>query len=224
MKYILLSLSILVLISCGENKIHQGEIEYKITYPYNDIHGVMEMMLPKKMSVIFKEDKMMITIKKGKIFSTKIISNETTRDLEMRLDFGSDVYNTHLDEKDLANLMESLPQYDVEGPALQDTIFGCNINKYQVNSGIDSIGNIENWFSEDFSTTNAAWFTSYKDLKGMPLKYLIDRYGIIMFVEAVGVKEREVKPEEFDPKETYEEISYKKYDRKLKELYDIMME
>lgn len=225
MKYFLGTLFFtLLLISCGDNKIQEGEIEYKISYPYNNIEGVMEMMLPKKMNVIFKGDQLMVVIKKGKIFNTHIVSNEATKSLEMRLDFGSDVYNTFLDSDDIKDLKNSLPKYTISNTNETDTLFGVNIQKYNVDTGIDSVGIIENWFSEDFSTDDASWFSSYDGIKGMPMKYLIDRYGIVMLVEATSIKKREVKDSEFKPQETYEEVSYKRYDSKLKELYDVMME
>ena len=86
----------LFLLSCKDSKIPSGEIEYEISYPHNHVSRVMEMMLPKKMNIIFKEGKMLATIKKGHIFSTEILSDEVNRTVEMRLDFGSDVLNTFL--------------------------------------------------------------------------------------------------------------------------------
>ena len=56
--YLILLVLSISLLSCSEKKIESGEIEYEITYPYNKVSRLMEMMLPKKMTVIFKGGKM----------------------------------------------------------------------------------------------------------------------------------------------------------------------
>ena len=61
-----------VLTSCKEEKIQQGEIDYEISYPYTDLNGIMDVMLPKKMTIIFKGDQMIASIEKPKIFRTDI--------------------------------------------------------------------------------------------------------------------------------------------------------
>jgi hypothetical protein len=182
------------------------------------------MMLPKKMKVVFKDGKMIATIKKGKIFSTQIVSDETTKSLEMRLDFGSEVLNTLLSKEDIDNLIASQPKYDFSKPSKGDSLVGCKTEHYIVDCKNDTLDAFNSIFTTDFSTQNAAWFSSYKDIKGMPLSYLIDRYGVIMHVEAVNFIPREVLDTEFDPTETFEEVSYKKYDHKVKELFDVMMD
>src|SRR5688572_13243945 len=83
--------SLIFLLSCGgPSYIEQGEITYAITYPYNpDLSGTMKMILPKEATLIFKGSKMITIVKTGKIFRTDIFADEATKELEMRLDFGS---------------------------------------------------------------------------------------------------------------------------------------
>lgn len=218
---ILLSLSVL---SCGENKIESGEIEYEITYPYNETSNLMDMMLPKKMTVIFKGSKMMTVIKKGKIFSTEIIADEVAKTIEMRLDFGSDVLNTHLTPQDIDEMIASQPVYTFSKPESGDSLVGCTTQHYEVDCKTDTLDPFKSVFTTDLSTQNSGWFTSYKDIKGMPLIYLIDRYGVVMHVSATKLTPREVLDTEFDPTETFEEVSYTKYDHKVQELFDVMMD
>ena len=219
-----LVLLIFTLFSCGENKIESGELEYEISYPNNEISNLMDMMLPKKMAVIFKDGKMMTTIKKGKIFSTQIISNELDRSIEMRLDFGSDVLNTHLTKEDIDDMIASQPEYTFSKPIEGDTLIGCATQRYDVDCATDTLDSFKSVFTTDFSVQNSGWFTSYKDIKGMPLVYVIDRYGVLMHLKATKFTPREVLDTEFDQTETFEEVSYKKYDHKVQELFDVMMD
>jgi len=222
--YLILFIFSLVLFSCGNGKIESGEIEYEITYPYNNVSHLMQMMLPKKMTVIFKDGKMIATIKKGKMFSTQIISDENENYLEMRLDFGSDVLNTILTPEDIKDLIASQPHYTFSDAAPGDSLVGCSTQNYIVDCKSDTLDPFESVFTTDFSTQNAAWFSSYNEIPGMPLNYLIDRYGVIMQVKAVNFTPREVKDKEFEPTETYEKVSYKKYDKKVQDLFDVMMD
>lgn len=216
---------LIVLSACKENKINQGEIEYKITYPYNpNVTGVMEMMLPKEMTVKFKDSKMIATIKRGKMFTTQIISDELTQELEMRLDFGSDVINTFLTPEDVDLFLSTQPQYELSKPSKADSLVGCSTLKYTVDCKADTIPPFDSYFTEDFSCQNAAWFTAYNGAKGVPLVYLIDRFGIIMKVEATKFTPKEIKDKDFEPTEKYETVSFKKYDKKLNDLFEIMTE
>lgn len=223
----LLTIFILLIVftACEENKIEQGEIEYKISYPYNpNVTGVMEMMLPKKMNVKFKGTKMIATIKRGKMFTTQIVSDEATQELEMRLDFGSDVINTFLTPEDVDLFLKTQPQYELSKPTKADSLVGCSTIKYTVDCKTDTIPPFDSYFTEDFTCQNAAWFTAYNGAKGVPLVYLIDRFGIIMKVEATKFTPKEISEKDFEPTEQFKTVSFKKYDKKLNDLFKIMTE
>ena len=100
---------------------------------------------------------------------------------------------------------------------------GCTAQYYTVDCKSDTLDAFESVFTTDFSTQNSGWFTSYKDIKGMPLIYLIDRYGVVMHVKATKITTREVLDNEFEVTDTFEAVSYKKYDHKVQELFDVMM-
>lgn len=215
----ILCLMALFVNSCSDNKIQSGIITYDIEYPYNEIDGMMGMMMPKEMTLTFKDGKTMSTIEKGKMFTTKIISDENQRLLEFRLDFGSDVISTHLTPENLDAFIESQIKYTVEGPLESDSLLGVSTQKYNIKPQVDSLGTFESLFSMDFSTKNAAWFTSYGQIKGMPLDYYIDRYGIIMHLKARDIQIIEIDDKAFEPQESYEDISYEKFDAKIRDLY-----
>ena len=212
------------LFSCSDGKIQSGEIEYEITYPYNKLSKIMKMMLPKKMTVVIKGNKMITTIKKGNIFTTNIVSNGTLKELEMRLKMGSDIYNAHLKTKDINELIASQPHYDFSQAESNDSLIGCLCVHYDVDCKNDTLPAFESVFTSDFAIQNATWFSSYKTIDGMPLEYLIDRYGLIMQVRVTSFTMRDVEDSEFEPKFDYKEVSYKKYDKKVQDLFDVMLD
>lgn len=210
--------------SCEDKKIQSGEIEYEISYPYNKLSKLMEMMLPKTMTTVFKDGKMITTIKKGNLFTTKVYSNEITKELEMRLKMGSDIFKTTLTEEDFAILLKSQPKYSFSKPTEGDSLVNCYCRHYEVECLSDSMANFQSVFTSDFAIHNATWFSSFSEIKGMPLEYVIDRYGLVMKVKATKLTQREVEDSEFDPILKYKAIPYNRYNKKMQDLFDVMLD
>ena len=113
----LLAIPFLLLTSCGKSKINEGELTYDITYPHMDVTGLMSAILPKEMTIIFKGTKMMTTISRGRIFETKVVTDEADNSIEMRLDFGDKKYFCVLTKAELDGLIESAPVYTINKEA-----------------------------------------------------------------------------------------------------------
>lgn len=217
--------SIFILGSCGDSYIEEGEITYEITYPYNtDLSSTMLMILPKEATFIFKGSKMLTIVKTGKIFRTEIYADESTKELEMRLDFGSDKLYTTLNEADQQKFRSNLPDYKITPTEVADSLKGLWGKKYTVDSNSDTVPQFESWFTEDLSLRNITWFSNYSGIVGVPLIYDIDQYGIRMHLEITGFTPREVKEEEFVRSTKLKEVKYNEYDSKLSELFHIMTE
>jgi hypothetical protein len=214
----------LFVVSCGKSKIEQGELEYKIQYPHSDISDFMLAMLPEKMTIVFKGTKMMTTIKKGKIFTTQIITDEKDKSIEMRLTLGNEkqIY-TILDQADIEKLKKSQPVYKLTATEEMDSIGGTWAKKYTVVCETDSVENGDAWFTEDLAPTDAYWFTSYANIKGVPVAYDVERYGVFMRIEAQNFKQREVDEKEFDRDPVLKQVSFDEYEAEAQALFDLLM-
>ena len=222
-KELLLIFSVLFLFSCGSGKIEQGEIEYAITYPNSDISGFMEAILPEKMTITFKGTKVKTNIARGKIFTTEIISDESDKSVEMRLDFGDKLFYSVLDENEIQDLIHSQPDYHVSSLNQTDSLVGTLASSYSVEAD-DDFQHADAWFTTDFEPQNAYWFTSYADAKGLPLIYDAERYGVMMHLEAVKFTPREVQETEFDRDPELIQTTFEEYENEVQELFDILME
>jgi len=215
---------LLLMPSCGPSKIEQGEITFDITYPFNpDLSATMKLVLPKEATFIFKGSKMLTIVKTGKIFRTEIYAEETAKILEMRLDFGSDDFYTILDNQDQKDFMASLPNYTVTPTDTEDSLKGLWAKKYKVKYDSDTIPEFESWFTEQLSLQSITWFSNYTSITGTPLIYDIDQYGIRMHFEISNFKAREVDDKEFTRDPVLKEIPYKEYNRKLVELFEVIL-
>jgi len=217
--------STVFLFSCGPSYIEQGEITYEITYPYNtELSGTMRMILPKEATLIFKGSQMLTIVKTGKIFRTDIYADESTKKLEMRLDFGSDKLYTEMTAADQEKFRANLPNYTLTPTETADSVKGLWGKKYITKYESDTIPSFDSWFSEDISLRNITWFSNYSGTVGVPLIYDIDQYGIRMHLEITGFKEREVTDEEFARPSKLKKVPFDEYDQKLNELFRILTE
>lgn len=207
-----------------ETKIRQGEITYAVTYPYNNFEGFTAAMLPKEVTVVFKDSKLLTTIRRGNIFQTQVYIDEESKEMEMRLDFGSDKFFTVLDNGQQENFKTSQPKYTISKTGETDSLSGLFAKKYTVKYPSDTVPPFDSWFTEDLSIQDAARISSYAPTKGMPLIYDIDRYGVRMHLEITGFKEREVDDKEFERSNELSEMEYLKYEKKLQDLFDVLTE
>lgn len=213
----------LLFASCGKSKIPEGEITYDITYPHMEVTGLMSAILPKEMTIIFKGTKMKTTISRGHIFETDVITDEEGEFIEMRLDFGDKKFYTELTKDEVKALKGSQPNYTISKTEEQDSVAGMWCTKYNVSSA-DSLQPMDAWFTEDLAVQKGGWFSAYKDVVGMPVIYDVERYGLMMHVEANNFIQREVKENEFDRPSELSAIDFKQYEEEVQELFDILLE
>ena len=210
--------------SCGPDTIQEGEVEYVITYPNLEVTGFMEAILPKSMTIVFKGSKMKTIIAKGEIFTTEVISDETDKSIEMRLDFGDKLFYTSLNKDEVNELIHSQPDYTVNKTTKSDSLVGLFAEAYTVQSDEDVAPRMDAWFTNALGPQDACWFSSYSEIKGFPLVYDVERYGVFMHVEAINFTKREVKESEFKRDSSLDEISFEDYEAEVQELFDILME
>lgn len=214
----------LVFGSCGPEKVPEGEVEYLITYPNLEISGFMRAILPETMTISFKGTKMKTTIASGEIFSTEIISDEKDKSIEMRLDFGDKLYYSILDENDIKDMIASQPVYTINPLNVQDSVAGMYATSYAISCENDTIERADAWFTEDLAPVQAYWFSAYASLTGFPLIYDVERYGVLMHLEAQKLTKREVKVSEFERDPVLEEVSFKQYEEEVQELFDTLID
>jgi len=222
LSFLLLALP-LIFTSCGPDHISEGKLNYDITYPHTEVTGLMSAILPKEMTIVFKGTKMKTTIERGKIFKTDVITDESDHSIEMRLDFGDKKYYCILTEKEVQELRNSQPEYKIEKSNESDSLHGVLAYKYEVSCD-DSIQPGNAWFTEDLEVQEGAWFSAYHDVKGMPIIYDVERYGLLMHVEANNFTECEIKEKVFERDPDLSKVDFETYESEVQELFDILLE
>ncbi len=225
MKKILLILPIvfIALTSCSPDKITAGEVEYEITYPTENVTPLIRAILPKTMTVVFQGTKTITRIARGKMFATEIITDEADQSVEMRLDFDDKLFYTILTKAEIDEMIKSQPKYNLTATGEQDSLFGMFASAYSLKSEGDTIVHSDAWFTEDLIHANAFWYTSYAAVKGFPLIYDVERYGVMMHVKVNKFTKREVLDTEFDRAPNLVKVSFKEYEAEVQALFDSLM-
>ena len=213
----------LLICSCEPDKVHEGVLEYEITYPNCDISGFMQAILPETMTIAFKGTKIKTTIARGEIFTTEIITDELDHSVEMRLDFGDKLIYALLSEEEVKELIASQPVYTIKSLGATDSICDLVATNYSVDCKSDTINRQNAWFTEELAPQEAYWFTSYSSTKGMPLIYDAERYGVMMHLESISLDEREVTDSEFERDPALVKVSFEEYESEVQELFDILL-
>ncbi|MCH2233269.1 MAG: hypothetical protein MK078_03365 [Crocinitomicaceae bacterium] len=209
--------------SCTESKIEQGQVTYELTYPHMDPENTLvNAISPKEMTIVFKGTKMKTTIKKGRLFETNIISDESNNSLALYSDLDGNQIYCVLNDEDVEKLKNSLPTYTAKTTEVQDSIGGIYSTKYTTSSS-DSLQPSDAWFTDDFAPQDAVWFSPYKGVKGFPVVYDIERYGMFTHATATNFVEREVKDEEFEIEGKYRLLTFEEYEEESFELFDILL-
>ena len=216
-------ISVVVLQSC-DNRIEQGELTYKITYPYTDTSGATGRLLPKEMKVIFKGTKVKTEIARGKFINMQIISDNADKSIEMRLDFGDKPYYCILTEADREKLLSLQPIYNVQSTSKQDSVAGLWATEYTVKEENGEIEHPNAWFTEALRPDEMYFFSSYTGTPGVPLIYEMEQYKMVMRIEAREFIEREVVDEEFTRDPSLIEVSFDQYYEEVQELFDLLID
>jgi len=217
MKFRLLLLSLLIitgLIGCKKiqhkDRIREGYIEYNIQYLDDSLDTFMKGLLPKKMTVKFKNNN---TINKIEGFSGIVsfthIQNFRDRENITLVKVLNKKYKYVERLNDESLFFEKLPGMKIELLDETKEICGFNSHKAKITIPDSDIEPFYIFFTKDIIINNVNALTPFKSIEGVLLEFQIKFYGMPMKLTASNIKEAEVASEEFKIPEGYESINKK---------------
>jgi hypothetical protein len=181
-KNISLGIIVSLFVACGKAPVTEGKIVYSIEYPAIDKEKktFTYMMLPKKQSFTFNQDHIKVKVKKA-MFDLNLLMGVDKSYFYSELSFDGDKY-VDLSGKVTEELKSYIPTYSIAYTNEQDTLLGFTIKKAIASH--PEIGEAEVWYTEDIQIPNPNWYSPYRDLSGVLMKYTVNQFGLIMQFEA----------------------------------------
>ncbi len=168
--------------ACGKAPVTEGKIMYSIDYPTIDKEKktFTYMMLPKKQSFTFNQEHVKVKVKKA-MFDLSLLMGTDQDYFLSELSFDGEKF-VDLQGAETAELKTFIPSYEIAYTNETDTMLGFTIKKAIATH--PEIGEAEVWYTEDIQMPNANWYSPYRDLKGVLMKYTVNQFGLLMEFKA----------------------------------------
>lgn len=175
-----------------EKYISEGIIEFKIEYPYSEDNSLLVGLLPDKLLVNFKNDKVALVMTGGMgLFRIIMISNPETETAIQMVKILNKKFAIEYSKQDVDKLFEDQFEIkDIEFINGQDSLIGgYNCKKAIAHCTIPK-RSYTIYYTEDMNIKNPNWANPYKSINGMLMDYPIKMYNIEMHLtNPVVIKE-----------------------------------
>ncbi len=215
MKFRLIFASIIIFVSINsckdiqrKDRIKEGYIEYNIEYLDNSMNTFMVSLLPKKMTVKFKNNN---TINKIEGFSGIVsfthIQNYRERKNITLVKFLNKKYKYIEKLNDKSLFFEELPGMQIEYLDTCKQICGFNSKKARITVPNSKVEPFDIYYTNDIIINNVNALTPFKDIDGVLLEFQLKFYDMHMRLTANKIQAAEVSIEEFKVPKDYEAIN-----------------
>lgn len=194
---------------------NSGSFKYKITYLSKEEEKPVVGLLPKTLSLKYKDSCVVIDVEGyGRIFkSTFIKHSDNSTDMTLRI--LRDKHKLHTNPGEGFYGLTLPAETTLEIDETTDKILGFDCHHALLHIA-DSV--FEIYYTKEISVGQIYENTVFDQLEGMPLKLYIEMAGIPMYLEAIEYNRIAVEDEAFVVPDDYEEISRERMDKYFSDL------
>ncbi len=212
--FVIIALIFMSLNSCKEikhkDRIREGYIEYDIEYLDDSMDSFMKGLLPKKMTIKFKNNNTINKIEgfSGIVSFTHIQNFREKKNITLVKVLNKKYkYVEKLNDKSM--FFEELPGMQIE---LQDTIVevcGFKSKKAKITIPDSDVEPFYIYYTDDIIINNVNAQTPFKSINGVLLEFKLKLYDMPMKLTARKIQEAEISSEDFEIPKGYESINKK---------------
>jgi hypothetical protein len=204
-----------------DNRISEGTIEYKVSFPELSDESITATLLPETMIYSFKNDQFASFFEAaGGVFKNKIIANRKEKRVDHELKVFRKQIKVLMDETDVLQMLADYPKMTVIKTDDTDSIAGYHCKKALVVFEEIEIPEIEIYYTQEINMDTPNWCTQYHEIDGVLMAYELEEFGVRMRLEATSVEATEVSPEILQPNNEYQSISREEMDIELAQLVE----
>ncbi len=220
-------LFLLTLASCseiksriGDNKINQGTITYKITYPYLDSNDIGLNLLPDKMTLTFLNNMYKTESVGGMgLFSAGFVSNTDEQTVDHFMKVISSKYVSRFSPKGLKKFYEGFPSYRLEPLDTTKKVAGFNCNATRVVFYNNIISDYIIWHTKEIGIKDFTWCSPFPAIDGVLMEYKVQQEGLVLNLQAEQLIMDSVSTDAFKVPLDYTVVSNETLIRKIEEAF-----
>lgn len=199
--------------------ITEGVIEYSMSFPDMDPNGMMAGMLPEKSELSFSEGRQSMDLSAGMgIFRTSMVINTPAKEVDYHMSVMGKKLFAKYHPKDLLAIDNVPEPVSVLYTNSTDTIAGYPCKKaYLVYEDMERPEETV-WYTNSISMAEPNWYSPYKDIPGVLMRYEIMQHHIRIRLEATSVKAGKVDKAKFELRPGHEEVSPEVLDHEMEEV------
>lgn len=211
-KPVIIALIFTLLISCKEvqhkDRIKEGYIEYDIEYLDDSLDSFMKGLLPKKMTIKFKNNNTLNKIEgfSGIVSFTHIQNFKEGKNITL-VKVLNKKYKYIEKINDQSLFFEDLPGLKIKEQDTTVVICGFKSKKAKVTIPDTNIEPFYIYYTNDIIINNVNAQTPFKSVKGVLLEFQLKLYDMPMKLTASKVQETKIPSEDFEIPEGYDAIN-----------------
>ena len=222
--YSLIIVCLITLFSSCNNKsknsaTSEGQLVFNIAYS-KAVSKNWSFILPKNMTMTFKDDKYKIETSASGFMNSSFISDCQNKQLIMTLEMGLNKIYAVLDEKTTNEMLNLYPKYEIVESNLNENIinFPCKVY-YGVFENIDDGKDVTLYASNSINIKESNWCNKFKDVKGVLLKYQANQFGIDMTFTADSLYSNvSISDSIFNIPANFEKVDYRVFIKEMEDL------
>jgi len=219
----LIIISTITLIGCGGkyNEKSEGIISYKISYHKMDKSNFMFEFMPKKMELIFKNDKYITNLSAGMgLFKTSFIIDKDKNEYSQLVKLVDKKYISTLKGKKIEESLALLPSFTIESTDETKQIlnYTCKKSIITINNGSDDAFSV--FYTDQINIETPNWFNQFKEIGGVMLEYQYEKYDVCMRFTAEKIEFKKIDDSEFEIDKKYVALSKEDLDKEMQEIFD----
>jgi len=213
----------IILIGCSgsSNKNSEGIISYNVTYPKMDNSNFMFEFMPKKMELIFKDDKYITNLSAGMgLFKTSFIVDKDENEFSQLVKLVDKKYILTLKGEEIQESLSHLPSLTFEylDETKQILNYTCKKSIITINDGSNDAFTV--FYTDQINIKTPNWCNQFKEIEGVMLEYQYDRYGISMRFTAEKIEFKDIDDSEFKVDKKYVALPEVELNKKMQEIFD----
>lgn len=201
--------------------VTEGTLKYKVTYPGRSEGGLLDGVLPKEMTMIFKGNKYVNTISAVGMFDSKVIADGDAKTVTLTFHFGPKKMYTVMDAEvadSLLNAQFGIPDLiEVEG---MEEVAGFDCKRtFAVFDDFEDGPDFEVKYTNDIAIEDPNWCNQFKELDAVLLEYELKQYGMRLKLRASEFIEGPVDDKVFEVGDDYELVSVEMMVHQFEEVF-----